>query len=30
MVSDGWHGSKYILSAEDFTDVEVEAVPVLK
>ena len=30
MVSDGWHGSKYILSADDFTDVEFEAAPVLK
>lgn len=30
MVSDGWHGSKYILSADDFADVEFEAAPVLK
>jgi len=30
MVSDGWHSSKYILGAENFVDVEFEAVPVLK
>ena len=28
MVSDGWHSSKYILGADDFTDVDFEAAPV--
>lgn len=27
MVSDGWHNSNYILGAENFVDVEFEAVP---
>lgn len=29
MVSDEWHRSKYILDADDFVDVEFEAVPVM-
>ena len=28
MVSDDWHSSKYILGADDFTDVDFEAAPV--
>lgn len=29
MVSDGWHSSNYILGAENFVDVEVEAISVV-
>lgn len=29
MVSDEWHRSKYILDADNFADVELEAVPVM-
>lgn len=29
MVYDGWHSSKYILDADDLTDVEFEAVPII-
>lgn len=29
MVSDGWHNSNYILGAENFVDVEFEAIPVV-
>lgn len=28
MVSDGWHNSKYILDADNFSGVEFDAVPV--
>ena len=28
IVSDGWHSSKYVLGADDFTDVDFEAMPV--
>ena len=27
MVSDGWHSIEYVLGAEDFADVDFEAVP---
>ena len=29
IVSDGWHNSNYILWAENFVDVEFEAVPIV-